>query len=143
MFTAKVYNVMLGSLSGAMEEVFAAKEVIRKWNQQNAEREGKVFLSCEWSTKPQDLQKVDVVIGIVGNWIGDTRFIETCIESGKQVILLFNAFQDPKNTINSEHYQVKVFRDMIESHCNCAEYNGISNLTQLLNERLRDISKSY
>lgn len=142
MFTAKVYNVMVGSLSGAMEEEFAANEVIRKWNQQNAERKGKVFLNCEWSTKPQDLQKVDVIIGIVGNWIGDTSFVETCIESGKQVILFFNAFQDPKSTITSEHYQVMAFRDKIEPLCNCAEYNGIASLNQLLNERLMEISKN-
>lgn len=132
---------MVGSLSGAMEEVFAAKEVIRKWNQQNAEREGKVYLISEWSSNTQDLQKVDVVIGIIGNWIGDTHFVEACIESGKQVILFFNGFQDPKNTITSEHDQVRVFREKIESRCICAEYCGIANLTQLLNERLMDLSK--
>ena len=37
MFTAKVYKVMIGSLSGAMEEVYLAKEIIRKWNHYNAE----------------------------------------------------------------------------------------------------------
>ena len=35
---------MVGSLSGTMEEVYVAKEVIRKWNQENAEREGTLFL---------------------------------------------------------------------------------------------------
>lgn len=43
MFTAKVYKVVVGSLSGIMEEVKVAKEVIRNWNQENAERGGKVF----------------------------------------------------------------------------------------------------
>ena len=137
MFTAKVYNVMLGSLSGAMEEVFAAKEVIRKWNQQNAEREGKVFLCCEWSTKPRDLQKVDVIIGIVGNWIGDTSFVEACIESGKQVILFFNDFQDPNNTISREHELVKAIRARIQDRCICVAYTGAAELKKLLEETIK------
>lgn len=44
MFIAKVYRVIVGSLSGAMEEVYLAKETIGKWNQQNAERTGKLYL---------------------------------------------------------------------------------------------------
>ena len=43
MFTAKVYTIMIGSLSGTMEEVFAVKEVVRKYNQDNAESSGKLF----------------------------------------------------------------------------------------------------
>lgn len=138
MFTAKVYNVMLGSLSGAMEEEFAAKEVIRKWNQQNAEREGKVFLNVEWITNADELRNVDVVIGIVGNWIKDTHFVEACIGSGKQVILFFNAFQDPRNTIASEHDQVKAFRGRMLNRCRCVDYSGNSEfmlgVEQALNE---------
>lgn len=40
MFAAKVYRIIVESLSGAMEEVHVAKETIRKWNLQNAERTG-------------------------------------------------------------------------------------------------------
>ena len=76
MFTAKVYRIMVGSLSGAMEEVYVAKETIRKWNQQNAERTGKVFMPIEWGTTPEALQNVDVVGGIIGNWIDDAKFVE-------------------------------------------------------------------
>lgn len=138
MFTAKVYNVMLGSLSGAMEEEFAAKEVIRKWNQQNAEREGKVFLNVEWITNADELRNVDVLIGIVGNWIGDTRFVEACIESGKQLMLFFNAYQDPRNTIARELNQVKVLLDRVQPRCRCINYRSTSELMfeieQTLNE---------
>lgn len=55
MFSSKVYTVMVGSLSGTMEEVFAANDVIRKWNQQNAEQSGKLFLPVEWKAKPEEL----------------------------------------------------------------------------------------
>ena len=53
MFTAQVYNVMVGSLSG-----------------------------------------------------NHTRAIDHCIAAGRSVILLFNAFADPGNTIESEHQAV-------------------------------------
>ena len=32
MFSERSYRVMVGSLSGAMEEVYVAKDTIRKWN---------------------------------------------------------------------------------------------------------------
>ena len=95
MFTVKVYTVMIGSLSGTMEEVFTAKEVVRKFNQENAGGTGKLFLPVEWTTNLEDLQKVDVVIGIVGNWIDNPDFIENCVKAGKKVLLFFNAFKNP------------------------------------------------
>ena len=136
MFTAKVYTVMIGSLSGAMEEVFTAKEVVRKYNQDNAESSGKLFLPVEWSMKPEDLQKVDVVIGIVGNWIDKPDFIEDCVKAGKKVLLFFNAFQDPKNTIQSEHDEVKAFRKEIQDSCFCTDYSGGTQLRHLLEGHL-------
>lgn len=76
MFTAKVYKVMVDSLSGTMEEVFAAKEIIRKWNLENSERTGKLYMLTDWSVKSDNLQEMDVVIGIMGNWVDNTNFIE-------------------------------------------------------------------
>lgn len=136
MFTAKVYTVMVGSLSGTMEEVYTAKEVLRKYNQDSAENSGKLFLPVEWSMNQDDMKKVDVVIGIVGNWIDAPDFIESCVKEGKKVMLFFNAFQDPKNTIQSEYDEVKSFKQQIQSLCYCADYCGINGLRQLLNEQL-------
>lgn len=135
MFSAKVYRVMVGCLSGTMEEVYVAKETIRKWNLENAERAGKVFMPIEWSVQVNP-DEVDVVIGIVGNWIENTAFIEDCIKAGKQVMLFFNAFQDPKNTIPSEHDAVKAFRDKMQDRCCCIDYNGAVELNDILSDRL-------
>ena len=110
MFNAIVYRVMVGSLSGAMEEVYAAKETIRTWNLENAKRTGKLFLPVEWTSKYEDIKDVGVVVGIVGNWIKDSSFIDDCIQSGKEVMLFFNVFQDPKNTIPSEQIEVGAFQ---------------------------------
>ena len=76
MFTAKVYKVMVDSLSGTMEEEFAAKETICKWNLENSERTGKLYMLTDWSVKSDNLQEMDVVIGIMGNWVDNTNFIE-------------------------------------------------------------------
>ena len=132
MFTAKVYTVMIGSLSGTMEEVFTAKEVVRKYNQTNAESSGKLFLPVEWSMKPEDLQKVDVLIGIVGNWIDKPEFIEDCVKAGKKVLLFFNAFQDPKNTIQSEHDEVETFKERMEGKCRCVDYRTSQEFSEVL-----------
>lgn len=136
MFKATVYNVMIGSLSGTMEEVYTAKEVVRKWNQQNAEQSGILFLPVEWSTNFEELQNVDVVIGIIGNFIDNQNFIEGCIKRGKRVMLFFNAFQDSKNTIQSEYDVVKAFRDRITEHCSWADYMGNNDLCAILNNQL-------
>ena len=136
MFTAKVYNVMVGSLSGAMEEVYLAKETIRKWNQQNAERTGKLFMLIEWTAKEEGIQLVDVVIGIVDNWIENTGFMESGVEKGKQVLLLFNACQDTTNTIRSEFEGVLSFRERLQTKSFTAHFNGGTELSSLLNDQL-------
>ena len=139
MFRAQVYNVMVGSLSGIMEEEFAVKEVIRQWNQQHAQESGRLLLGLEWNPEPAALDATDVVIALVDNWVGDTRPIEHCIAAGKCVILLFNAFADPGNTIESEHQAVAAFRERVRSHCRCLEYRGIAELKQRVEEAIGEI----
>ena len=127
---------MVGSLSGAMEEVYVAKETIRKWNQQNAERTGKVFMPIEWGTTPEAIQNVDVVVGIIGNWIDNPKFVEDCIKAGKQAMLLFNSSQDPTNTISGEQKKVNMFLDQMQHLCYCSYYKARAELVRSLNDRL-------
>ena len=134
MFTAKVYRIMVGSLSGAMEEVYVAKETIRMWNQQNAERTGKVFMPIEWSTSQEAIQNTDIVVGLVDNWIGDTKIVEDCNDAGKQVMLLFSILQDSDNTIQRELDEVKCFQSKMQEKCFCASYDKASDLGQILSE---------
>lgn len=122
---------MVGSLSGTMEEVYVAKEVIRKWNQENAEREGKLFLLVD-----SPMEDVDVLIGIVGNWIDKPESVLQMVEAGKKVMLFFNAFQDPKNTILSEMEKKEKFKERMQSKCYCAEYCGINDFSKSLYKML-------
>ena len=130
---------MVSSLSGIMEEVTASKEALRIWNLENAERKGKVFLNVEGNVKPEDAKNVDVVIGIVDNWIENAVFVERCISEGKQVLLLFNAYQDPENTIASEYGNVNAFRDKVQGQCHCTTYKGTAQLKQLVEEEINKI----
>lgn len=136
MFTARVYRVMVGSLSGAMEEVYVAKETIRKWNQQNAESTGKMFMPLEWDTSLEAVQNTDIVVGIVDNWINNTKFVEDCVEAGKQVMLLFNSLHNPTNTISSEHRAVLELNSQMQDRCFCAVFKGNTEVINLLWERL-------
>lgn len=136
MFTAKVYRVMVGSLSGAMEEVYVAKEAIRKWNQQNAEREGKMFMPIEWAVGIDDVQNVDIVVGIVDNWLDNPKFVEDCIEAGKSVMLFFKDSHDPTNTISGEEEDVRVFENRIGGLCFCSKFYGIEELNTCLIDQL-------
>lgn len=122
---------MVGSLSGTMEEVYVAKEVIRKWNQENAEREGKLFLLVD-----SQMEDVDVLIGIVGNWIDKPESVLQMVEAGKKVMLFFNAFQDPKNTIPSEREEVITFKEQMKDHCLCIEYGRKVELEKKIEEQL-------
>lgn len=136
MFTAKVYRVMVGSLSGAMEEVYVAKETIRKWNQLNAERAGKMFMPIEWVSEPDVIQNVDLVIGIIDNWVDNPEFIEDRIEAGKPVRLFFNAVHDPNNSMHSELESVHSLWNKSHTRCFCVCYNGMKELKDLLCKQL-------
>ena len=115
---------MVGSLSGAMEEVYLAKETIRKWNQQNAERTGKVFMPIEWGSTQEAIQNTDIVIGIIGNWIENSKFVEDCVEADKQVMLFFDTYHDANNAILSEVQAVEIFKKNMASLCKCFDYGG-------------------
>lgn len=129
MFNAKVYKITVQSLSGMMEEVYAAKETIKKWNEANAESAGKLYMLVD------DVQTADVLVGIIGNRLENQEQVEECLKDGKQVLLFFNEYADPKNTIVSEQQVVKDYRNNNQKRCFCADYNGVAEFLQLMNER--------
>jgi len=129
MFTANVYRVIVCSLSGTLEEVNVVRDVVRRWNHVNAERSGKVYMLVEKSAHQDD---VDVLIGIVGNWVEKTDVVDAFISAGKKVMLFFNGYHDPKNTILSEEKKVEAFHRAVLGKCHIAEYRGISELGMLV-----------
>ena len=121
MFKADVYKIAVLSLSGIMDEVYTAQEVIRRYNQENAERTGKLFLTVAEDATASD---ADVVIGIVGNYIEKADVIEEAVKAGKQVLLFFSKYQDPKNAIPMEGKAVETFKKEMGAKCVCCEFSG-------------------
>jgi co-chaperonin GroES (HSP10) len=140
MFTAQVYTVQILCLSGIMDEMHLAQEIIRKWNQENAQSEGKLFLQMSEASTPGD---ADVVIGIVGNYIDNAKadVIEASVKAGKKVLLFFSEYQDPENTIPSEGVVVVVFRKKMDSKCVCCEFSGRMDFEKVISEALQTIKK--
>ena len=136
MFNAKVYKIAVFSLSGIMEETFAAKETIRKWNEANAESTGRLYLLVD------NPKTSDKVVGIIGNWLGNKTIVEDSLTAGKQVLLFFNAYADPNNTIASEQQTVLSFKESMNGRCFIAEYNGVQELKGLIVEQLDKIQQA-
>ena len=136
MFTAQVYKIAVLSLSGIMEEVYTVHEVIRRFNQENAERTGKLFLPVAEDATASD---ADVVIGIVGNYIEKAEVIEEAVKAGKKVLLFFSKYQDPENTIPAEGKVVKEFKKAMESKCTCCEFSGKMDFENRLTETIESL----
>lgn len=106
-----------------MDETHLAQEIIRKWNQENARSEGKLYLQIPETSTPGE---ADVVIGIVDNYIDKTKadVIEASVKAGKKVLLFFSEYQDPENTIPAESVATQKFRREIETKCYCCGFSG-------------------
>lgn len=83
-----------------------------------------------------DLQTADILVGIIGNRIENASSVEDAIKSGKQVLLFFNSYVDPKNTIASEHQDVLAYKESMNGRCIVGDYNGVLELNGLLVEQL-------
>ena len=133
MFNAKVYKIAVLSFSGMIEEVYAAKEAVSSWNKVKADTAGKLFMLVD------DSEVADVLLGIVGNRIEKQELVEECLKAGKHVLLFFNAYADPKNTIASEQSAVSEYMQQVQSSCFCVKFNGTAILTELLKQQLNTI----
>lgn len=133
MFIASVFKIAVISLSGIMDETYAAKEAIGQWNQANASHEGKLFMHTD------DPKTADVLIGVVGNRVEKAEFIDESMREGKQVLLFFNAYADPKNTIASEQSAVAEYINQMQQRCFCEKFNGVSELKEILEGQLNKI----
>ena len=133
MFTASVFKIAVISLSGIMDETFAAQEAVRRWNQANAQRTGRLLLAVD------DPQAADVLVAVVGNRLDHTQSVTQALDQGRRVLLLFNAFADPTNTIASEQQAVDAFRRTVSPRCYCGQYRSIPELRTLLEQQLSQI----
>ena len=126
MFEAKVYKVMIGCPGDSMEELLVAKKVIAQWNEQNAEREGKLLYPIEWDASECNLHDVDIVIGIIGTRIVETELIEKSIKAGKHVILFFRTFNDDRSYLSLDLENLDAFKKRVADKAECIKYDSYS-----------------
>lgn len=136
MFTAQVYTVKIVCLSGLMDEMYVAYEVIRNWNYDNASQKGKLFFPLADNAT---IGETDCVIGIVGNYIDKAEVVGASITAGKKVLLFFSKYQDPKNSLPSDGKAVVEFRKQMGLKCTCCDFNGMKNFEKSLEEHLEEI----
>ena len=140
MFEAKVYKVMIGCPGDSMEELLVAKKVIAQWNEQNAEREGKLLYPIEWDASECNLHDVDIVIGIIGTRIVDTELIEKSIEVGKHVILFFRTFNDDRSYLLLDLENLEAFKKKIADKAECVKYDSYSTFDSVFVKVLNNIT---
>ena len=119
-----------------MEEVYQAKRIFQEWNDKKAEQAGKVFLPVDWSVKAEDLNRADIIVGIIGDWIESPSFIEECIYSGKEVFLFFRKSHNLEVSIPGEVKAIESFTEKIKPICPCLGYDDYDDFKGLLSSLL-------
>ena len=132
MFEAKVYTVSIPSSGVALEEDHIAREVIARWNVEEGEKHGVVFLSVpnNYSGKTSD-----IFIFSIDNYV-DEQKVEAAIATGAKVMMFFRSHHDEKNTMESEVKRIEAFREKVYSKCVCVEYNNNSKFEEALKNAL-------
>ena len=135
MYQAKVYTVSIPSSGVALEEEHIAREVIARWNIEEGEKHGVVFL-----TIPNNYRGItpDIYIFAIDNYV-DEQKVEAAIQSGAKVMLFFSSHHDEKNTMESEVKKIVNFREKVQGKCVCADYNNNFKFEDVLKTQLSKI----
>ena len=128
MFNAKVYTVMIPSSGVALEEEHIAREVIARWNIEEGEKHGVVFL-----TVPNNYRGImpDIYIFAIDNYV-DVQRVEDAIQTGAKVMLFFRSHHDDKNTIGGELKSIDGLLAKVRGTCLCADYNSNNEFAESL-----------
>lgn len=119
MYQAKIYTVSIPSSGVALEEEHIAREVITRWNIEEGEKHGAVFIVI-----PNNYRGItpDIYIFAIDNYV-DEQKVEAAIQSGAKVMLCFRSHHDDKNTIESEVKRIDAFRERVRDKCFCVDYS--------------------
>ena len=132
MYQAKVYTVTIPSSGVPLEEEHIAREVIARWNIEEGEKHGVVFL-----TIPNNYIGItpDIYIFAIDNYM-DEQKVEAAIQTGVKVMLFFRSHHDDKNTMESELKRIEAFRESVMDIAICIDYSSINKFTELVKESL-------
>lgn len=133
MFTAKVYKICIASASGSMKEERIAQDVVARWNCQNVEERGIIFLQV-----PQEMTP-DVYVSMIDNFV-DAAKIDVTFATGARVVLFFAEYHDANNTMESELKAVADFREKVQASCVCIDYKNSAVFEQLFTDYLNSVN---
>ena len=134
MFEAKVYKVSVVSSGITLAEEHFAKEVIERWNQENAEKKRIVFIPLPISS----IREADMYVFPIDNRV-DVAKVEAAIKTSSPVLLFFRMSHNPDNTISSELEDIRKLRTELNGRCTCIDYNGPAEFK----DSFADVLQSY
>ena len=139
MFNAKVYTISIPSSGIVLEEEHIAREVIARWNVEEGEKHGVVYLAM-----PNNYRGVipDIYIFVIDNFV-DEKKVEAAIRTGAKVMLFFRSHHDEKNTIESEVKRANAFREKVQYKCARIDYNNNIAFEETLRTKLAKIACKY
>ena len=161
MYTAKVYNIMIGAPSDIQKEIQIAKDVIFRWDIINSQFHNCVLLPLHWqdNTHPstgnppqksidkQIVEKSDLLVCIFCSRLGsptDTHIsgsveeIEEHVKAGKQVLTFFRKKGNtPQNQNDLEQYKRLLdYKDSIKGSVYWGEYEDVTDFERIFREKL-------
>lgn len=136
MFKAEVCTIAIHLLGAILEEEHLAQMTIDKWNKENAEDKGKLFLQVQANSAIIP----DVHVVIVDSFI-DAAKLDKIIATGKATVLLFSTYHDPKNSMQTELDAIKAYREQIPGTCICHDYDNKTDFAKILISALEDAVK--
>jgi len=161
MFSATVYNIMIGAPSDIKEEIEIAKEVIFRWDMTNSHLHHCVLLPLHWSnsTYPtagehpqksidkQMVEKSDLMVCIFCSRLGsptDTHIsgsveeIEEHQKAGKTVMTFFKKnMVSPQNDKDIEQLQkLMEYKKSIRDSVYWGEYESVNDFEKIFREKL-------
>ena len=137
MFKADVYRIAIHSLGAILEEEHLAKMTIDKWNEENAEDRGLLFLQVPANSSDAPDLNLVIIDSII-----DVTIVEKIIATDIPVVLLFSKYHDPKNSMQMELDEIESYRSKIQENCICIDYEGTKSFSNVLISILDSIIKN-
>ena len=134
MFEAKVYRVAVSTLGAILEEDHIAKETIQAWNNDRAEKAGKLFLTLTVGESATP----DLYVVIIDSYV-DTAKVERIVASRSPIVFFFSQYHDPKNSMQAEVDAVATFKEQLKGKYRCVDYRTAREFGEALRAELEVI----